>query len=1165
MNATDALSDSLSSEAPERRRLRAYAIATAVWFAVFVILPADLQGVWFLAFGLCSIGLIFHRATRLRGTLQRPLAMLGLAGGASLASSIVREIHGALSGVPSPFPSPADLLVFASYGLFVGAILVVVHRRVRRLGPDPWLDAAVAGVAAAILQWTTVVIPYLSSPGVTPAEAATNIAYSVLSLSLVFAAVLALVVGNVPAPANRLLALGLIATFAADPVSVLVTNGTLPASASIAVVALAFALGTTGILHPTVRLLTARPDNAELGQRLTRRRLSVLTLALFTPPLLLLRAALARDTGIEFLLPALASLALTPIVLVRLGRLVRQNERFAAIERTLRGVGERLVSAERVEDVATVVTVGLEQVLGGRLLGGGLLLEPATEDRTVPAPVRAAITDLLADPAPGGLATGRIHRVATAAGGEPDHGREAVWEVGLIVVQRVPKAVLVAATKGGMDAPERNAFVTLCRDASIAIRAVEQTELAVRLRAEERFAALVDNSSDIVVIVDHDGRLSYVSPVADRLLGYQGDPVSLSDALDLVHPDDRDRAAGLLRDIRFGNEEPRELRLRHASGEYRWFEIVGVDLQSDPNIRGVVLNAREISDRKAAEERLQLSEARFRALVQHSTDLVLVVDARDGVRYASPAAHRTLGEDPEALLGRPLEAVFGDSGVDWDTALRKASGSGEDDPELMEFGFRNACGDWVHVEATVTDLRSEEAVGGFVLNVRDVTERTTMLQRLRYQATHDDLTGLPNRVLATEELTGMLARNGGASTVAVISVDLDDFKDVNDSLGHGLGDRLLLAVANRLRESLAFGDVAARVGGDEFVIVLERAHGEDRVLEVAQSILSGLSKPFVLEGRELSVTASAGVAYDHDRSTPAEVLLRNADTAMYRAKQLGKRQVVVFEAHMHTASFDRLELRADLARALETDQFMAFYQPILDLDTHKVIGAEALVRWQHPRRGLLSPAVFVPLAEESGLIAQLGEWMLERACRDLAGWRRELPEEARDLLISVNLSAQEVHSDRLVPAVLEILQRTGVPADHLVLEVTESNLLDDTEVVRDRMQRLRELGTLLAIDDFGTGYSSLGYIQRFAFDVLKIDRSFVEGLDRSTNRRIVTAVLDLARELDVRVVAEGIEEEAQEDVLVDLGCRFGQGYLYSRPIPAPEFRKLLVAERARVG
>ncbi|MFZ4517687.1 MAG: putative bifunctional diguanylate cyclase/phosphodiesterase, partial [Microthrixaceae bacterium] len=787
-------------------------------------------------------------------------------------------------------------------------------------------------------------------------------------------------------------------------------------------------------------------------------------------------------------------------------------------------------------------------VLGGDLHGGGLLLDPEDENApgadALPAPVLSDLRAVLRDGTPPG------DRLV-----DLDDG----WLAGTASVQGQVRAALLVRGGPEMTPTRARALVALCREAAIGLRAVEQAEQNVRQRSEERFASLIDNSSDIVAILDHEGRITYVSPVARRLLGY---PLSYAEglpALELVHPDDRRIAGSLVADVRRGVRDDAEVRLRHVAGTYHWFEVVGVDLSDDPNIRGMVLTAREIGDRKAAEEQLQLSEARFKALVQRSSDLVLVVDPTEGIRYVSPSVATVVGLEEAEALGRPLEEIFRDSGTDWEVALRRAAPRDGGHPELLEFGFRNAMDEWVHLEATVSDLRAEPSVGGFVLNARDVTERTSMLQRLRYQATHDDLTGLPNRVLAAEELSGMLSRNGGNSTVAVVSVDLDDFKDVNDSLGLAHGDELLRAVADRVTTSLAFGDLVARVGGDEFLVVLERAHGEDRVLEVAERILSDLSQPFAVAGRELSVTASAGVAFDHDRTTAAEVLLRNADTAMYKAKEQGKRQAVVFEAEMHTASFDRLELRADLARAVETDQLIAHYQPIVDLQTHRVVGCEALVRWQHPRRGLLSPAIFVPLAEESGLIGRLGEWILERACRDLAEWRRTLGDAARDLTISVNLSAQELHSERLLPAVTSILHDTGLPADRLVLEVTESNLLTDTDVVQDRMERLRSLGARLAIDDFGTGYSSLGYIHRFAFDVLKIDRSFVEGLERPTNRRIVTAVIDLARELGVRVVAEGIEEDEQEEILVELGCALGQGFKFSRPVPAVDFARLLRA------
>jgi diguanylate cyclase (GGDEF)-like protein/PAS domain S-box-containing protein len=1140
----------------ERTVFRRYLSFAAAWYVVYLLVPDWVRGPWYLLGGVCSLVLVGRRV----GTLPQPVRniarLLLLSGLSAILGGVVRGMQSLATGVHYPFPSIADVGVVASYVLLFTAMWAMVRRRLPPNILDPALDAAVGGIAIAVMQWSLVIVPYIRAASPTDLALALNLAYAMGSLALIVMAVFALVAGGHRSVSNRILAGALFMTVLIDSMTTLVLAGAIPEIVRTFIAPMGLMLGTAGLLHPSVVLIASRPSDPSQLRRLTRKRIGVLGLALITCPLLLL-FLLFRDGEVGLaLLPAIASVALAPLVVIRLGRLVRQNELLAAQESTLRSVGERLVAAETEEDVGRIITVGLEQVLNGNFLDGGLLFDPLGNEAWRQAgdlrPALAAVQDLTLDDHH--ASTGEVHHL-------PRGNLRGHWTVGFVVVQRTLRGVLAAVTDDEITDDEQNALQALCREAAIALRAVEQTEITVRQRSEERFGALVDNSSDIVAVLDPSGRLTYVSPVAVRLLGYPPDYSARLDVMDLVHPGDREAGARMLEDVRFGSQEATELRLRHASGTYHWFEVVAVDLQSDPNIGGIVLNAREIGDRKAAEERLQLSEARFKALVQYSSDLVLVVDSRDGIRYASPSAQSTIGEHPDDLMGQSLEQSFRDSGVDWDTALRASQASRQQRPDLLEFGFRNAHGEWIHLEATVTDLRAEPSVAGFVLNARDVTERTTMMQRLRYQATHDSLTGLANRVLAAEELGGMLRRNAGGSTVAVLSLDIDDFKDINDSLGHGFGDRLLFAVAERIKESLAFGDIAARAGGDEFVVVLERGHGEVGVLDLADSLLRSLQRPFVVDGRELTVTASAGVAFDHDRSLAAEVLLRNADTAMYRAKQLGKRRSVVFESHMHTSSFDRLELRADLVRALDTDQFEAHYQPILDLDTHRIVGCEALVRWQHPRRGLLSPAIFVPLAEESGLIGQLGEWMMERACRDLAGWRANLGGGGQDLAMSVNLSAQEVHAERLVPAVTDILHRTGLPADRLVLEVTESNLLSDTEVIQDQMQRLRSLGARLAIDDFGTGYSSLGYIQRFAFDVMKIDRSFVEGLERTTNRQIVTAVLDLARELGVRVVAEGIEEELQEQALVELGCHFGQGYLYSRPVPAAEFRKLLLVDQ----
>jgi diguanylate cyclase (GGDEF)-like protein/PAS domain S-box-containing protein len=662
------------------------------------------------------------------------------------------------------------------------------------------------------------------------------------------------------------------------------------------------------------------------------------------------------------------------------------------------------------------------------------------------------------------------------------------------------------------------------------------------------------------LVLQEDLSCSYISPVAARLLGYPQMPYSEFDLLTLVHREDRARAVSLLQGARLGSTETAEVRLRHFAGTYAWFEIGGTDLSQDPSIKGLVLNAREIGDRKMAEERLLHSEARFKALVQNSTDLVVVLDSNGEIRYASPSVETAVGRSASQIQGQLLGNVFHESTLPIDALLDPTQPVSGWSSAAIEFGFRSSNGDWRILETTLTDLRHEPAVGGLVLNARDITERKQMDDLLLHQANHDELTGLPNRRRLLDVLSQTLDRTGGSTTVSALLIDIDDFKDINDSLGHTCGDRLLESIAARLTGLVETGDFVARIGGDEFVVSFERVHGEKQTTDLCDQILASLGAPFRIDGRELTITASAGLAFDHDRANSAEVLLRNADTAMYKAKGLGKRQYVVFENFMHTATFDRLELRADLARAVAQEQFEAYYQPIVHLGSRRIVGAEALVRWRHPERGMVGPGLFIPLAEESGLIAPIGEFMLDTACSDLSNWRKEFGAQIDDFTISVNLSVQQLHDRRIVGKVSDILERTGLPAERLVLEVTESTLITDTEMIASTMQQLRSFGTRLAIDDFGTGYSSLGYIQQFEFDVLKIDKTFVDDLDSFTNQRIVTAVLQLAEQLGVKTIAEGIEQELQGELLKALGCKLGQGYLYAKPMPAVEFRELLQAD-----
>jgi diguanylate cyclase (GGDEF)-like protein/PAS domain S-box-containing protein len=833
---------------------------------------------------------------------------------------------------------------------------------------------------------------------------------------------------------------------------------------------------------------------------------------------------------------------------------VRQNERLAAQEGALRVAGERLVEAETDEDVALVLESATQQLLGSNLLGVGLVMAPFDPSsggwtaELTPA-LRAIEAEMESIDTP---STGHLLDLHTV-------GIEGSWYAGLLVLQGEPWAVLVLGGEKEIGEDQRNAITALCRQGAIATRAVRRTEEQVRERAEQRFGTLIENSSDIVTILDENNILVYTSPVSKRLLGIEPEVGFEFRIPQLIHRDDQDKAQRLLASVQQSGHATEELRLRHVNGTYLWFEVQATNLIDDPDVQGILINARAVDDRKAAEELLLLSEARFKSLVQNNSDLVMVVDAHERVSYVSPSAVAMIGAPPEALFGQPMSGVFVAADMDWNSKLRESAKDGR----TFEFGFRHTSGHWRTFETVVTDLRDEPAVGGFVLNARDITERLEMTKDIEYAATHDSLTDMPNRTRLVTQLEEMLSRNSGSSSVTAICIDLDDFRDINDSLGQSIGDDVLRAVADRIRSTLSYGDDAARIGADEFAVIIERAHGEEVVLETAEEILGALAEPLYMDGRELNLSASVGMAVDHSRDMDAESLLRNSITAMHEAKREGRGRVVRFEHSMRTASSDRLELRGDLARAIGTDQLVVNYQPIVDMGTNEIIGAEALVRWDHPERGRLSPGLFIPLAEDSGLIERLDAQVRTQALEDLSSWRSEVPGREQ-LTMSVNLSVGELYSDELVPSVLRDLRSSGLPADALVLEVTESNLLDDSDAVRSQMESLRAHGIRLAVDDFGTGYSSLGYIDRFDFDILKIDRSFVAGLSNRTNQRIVTAVLDLASQLDAKVIAEGIETDSQKATLLSMGCLVGQGYWFSRPVAADQFRRMLT-ETVSVG
>ncbi len=565
----------------------------------------------------------------------------------------------------------------------------------------------------------------------------------------------------------------------------------------------------------------------------------------------------------------------------------------------------------------------------------------------------------------------------------------------------------------------------------------------------------------------------------------------------------------------------------------------------------------DISDRKTSEETLRASQQRLELIVETAADAIIIAEADGQISFANLAAESVFGLTREEICARTFDSptwkmttVEGGPLSPDESPFVRVKMLGESVYEV-QYACEGADAKRLIVSVNAAPLMDERGhFAGMVASVSDVTERRVMEASLYYHASHDGLTGLANRKRLKDRLEHALIQRREEGTVAVLFIDLDNFKYINDSLGHGVGDEMLLGIARRLKDSLRAGDTAARFGGDEFVILLEQMDGPRYAINVAERLLEALREPFFIGGREVFTTPSIGITFSSGLYNHPDEMLRQADAALYEAKRRGKARYEIYQSHLGEGALKRLDTENDLRRALQKQEFSLRFQPKWDLTRDTLTGFEALVRWEHPERGLVAPGEFIPIAEETGLIAPLGAWVLRAACSQAQLWhaRHSLP-----LRMAVNVSPHQLRMDGFVASVALVLAETEFPPANLILEITESAIVERTGETLETLNALKELGVSLAIDDFGTGYSALAYLRDFPFDYLKIDRQFVTKIDEpGGNSVIVSSMISLAHALHLKVVAEGVEEAGEAAHLLSLGCDWGQGYFFARPLSAAD-------------
>nr|WP_244376336.1 aminotransferase class I/II-fold pyridoxal phosphate-dependent enzyme [Streptomyces ficellus] len=1106
---------------------------------VYLTVPARHTSAWAMI-GLAGvaailIGIRIHRPAR-----RWPWLMLAAANLTFTAGDTTYNILEASFGQVNPFPSLADVFYLSTYPLFAAGFFGFIRYRTESRDLASLLDALILTSGLALLSWVHLINPLTEAGGDTWIQQAVAIAYPLGDVLILAMMVRLLTLGGTRGRAVQLLAIGTFGILTSDVLyGLLQLQGTWRVGTYMDLGWVVFftAWGLAA-LHPSMVRLTERVPQP--GPGIAKRRLAFLAGASLIAPVMLLVEALlgsVRDAAVIAVFSAVMFL----LVMARLRELVSEHRRAVARERSLRVAAASLVGAMTPRDVARCVEDAATTLFGPGVQHEAVLLAVDADRRLRPVTTFGRPWTRSIDIPADALSTVGVP-ASSPSGAQPPTGEAARPPTGdpaappPAPADQEPSQEGSCGSPAGPPGPPGPPEVEPAPTGTTA--PTEPSHGGAAPAAPAPAAGDTGDASDASAVE---------GPRVDgtRLVDVAGLGPEATAALAPAH---RVMLSPLM--VEAPQEADPLIGALLVAGPPRRLEQLGVSVESLASQAALALERVGLSE----EINRRRSEAYFRTLVHNASDVILIVDDDDTVRYASPSAQGMFGG--ALLSGTPLVRLVAEQDhLRAARTLRRVragdAGDVHDDWRVLRSDDQR-----LDVEVRCSNLRHEQTVHGIVLTLRDVTEQRELERELTHRAFHDSLTGLPNRVLLLERIERALLRGRRDSTLTcVLFVDLDDFKVVNDMMGHSVGDELLVAVARRLSATLRRTDTAARLGGDEFAVLMEGAKGPEDAERLAAQVVEALDVPFRLTTGSTSVSACVGVATSRD-SEEAEGLLGHADLALYAAKTAGKGQWQRFRPDLHVGMVERHELQAGLDNAISEEAFALRYQPIVEINGAAVTGFEALIRWPR-RRGLVPPDQFISLAEETGHIMPLGAWVLERAASDVARWQREHP-RTPPLCLNVNVSARQFIDPGFIEDVQRVVDTSGLASGSLVLEITESVLMRRDEQIRTAMRTLKRLGVSIAIDDFGTGFSSLSYLREFPIDVLKVDKSFIDDIVTDGQQvALVEGIVRIADILGLQVIAEGIENAGQRDLLGAMGCRFGQGYLFARPMTADEAQRLL--------